>query len=394
MQQKKKFKLSLLIKIILPVVFLALGVWGKSYLQETKPQVSKKPPERVLPVVSVQSADLSDEQAVVQAMGTVVPAREIVLKAQVSGTVQEIARDFSPGRVLSKGDLLLKIDPRDYEIAVLKAESAVAQAKAEIELEEGRQEVARQEVQSLQKSFSGQVSKTDLALRKPQLKKVRAELSAAQAELEKAKLDLSRTVLRTPFNALVRTKEVNLGSQVGVQDTLAQLVGTDEYWVEAAVPLDRLDELALEENKGRQVQIFSQSGNGQWSGKVLRLTGTLNENTRLAKVLISVQDPLGLKSGNKRSTPLMLDDYVSLQIEGRKYRDVISLPREYLREGQTVWVADKGKLDIRKVDIVWKNEQRVFIRSGLQKGEKVLTSDLSTPVQGMQIKVAENENTS
>ena len=394
MQQKKKFKLSLLIKIILPVVFLALGVWGKSYLQETKPQVSKKPPERVLPVVSVQSADLSDEQAVVQAMGTVVPAREIVLKAQVSGTVQEIARDFSPGRVLSKGEMLLKIDPRDYEIAVLKAESAVAQAKAEIELEEGRQEVARQEVESLQKSFSGQVSKTDLALRKPQLKKVRAELSAAQAELEKAKLDLSRTVLRTPFNALVRTKEVNLGSQVGVQDTLAQLVGIDEYWVEAAVPLDRLDELALEENKGRKVQIFSQSGNGQWSGKVLRLTGTLNENTRLAKVLISVQDPLGLKSGNKRSTPLMLDDYVSLQIEGRKYRDVISLPREYLREGQTVWVADKGKLDIRKVDIVWKNEQRVFIRSGLQKGEKVLTSDLSTPVQGMQIKVAENENTS
>lgn len=389
MKEQKGSKILLLIKIVLPVIFLAAGLWAMSYLQTTTPQVSKKTAQRVSPVVKVQSVDFSNEQAIIQAMGTVVPSREIDLRARVSGTVQSLAENFTPGGVVSKAQILLKLDPRDYEITKLKAQSALDKAKAEIEIEQGRQEVARQEVQFLRESSSEEVSSTELALRKPQLKKVQAELKAAEADLDKAQLDLSRTVLRAPFNALVQTREVNLGSQVGVQDSLAQLISTDEYWIEAAVPLDRLDELNLEKNNAGQVQIFSQSGSGQWSGQVLRLTGTLNKNTRLAKVLISVQDPLGLKSRNNSTVPLMLDDYVSLKIKGRTFKDVISLSREYLREDQTVWVADKGRLEIKNVDIVWKDEQRVLISSGLEKGAKVLTSDLSTPVQGMQIKIAE-----
>ncbi|MFW6455951.1 MAG: efflux RND transporter periplasmic adaptor subunit [Desulfohalobiaceae bacterium] len=377
------------LKILLPVLFLALGAAVAWQYISSKPTVSRQRPQaQEVPGVEVVSAHKEDVQTSVSAMGTVVPARQISLRSEVGGTVLETAEDFTPGGVLEQGSTVLRIDPRDYEIEVQKQESALAQARAEMRQEEGRQDVARQELDMLQQGSKPQLQETDLALRLPQLEKARAEVSSASSSLDKAKLDLFRTQVKAPFRALVLEQEAYQGSTVGTQDKLATLVDTREYHVRVKVPLESLKLLDLQSGQKRQVQISSQSGAGEWTGSILRLTGEVDEETRMATLLVRVQDPLGLDSQQEQ---LLLDEYVRARIQGQVLEDVFALPRKALRDQDRIWIYADGQLKIRQADVIWRDQERIYLRQGLQEGEQVIVSDLSTPVSGMELQVLDDK---
>ncbi|MFP4587015.1 MAG: efflux RND transporter periplasmic adaptor subunit [Desulfohalobiaceae bacterium] len=377
------------LKILLPVLFLALGAAVAWQYISSKPTVSRQRPQaQEVPGVEVVSAHKEDVQTSVSAMGTVVPARQITLRSEVGGTVLETAEDFTPGGVLQQGSTVLRIDPRDYEIEVQKQESALAQARAEMRQEEGRQDVARQELDMLQQGSKPQLQETDLALRLPQLEKARAEVSSASSSLDKAKLDLFRTQVKAPFRALVLEQEAYQGSTVGTQDKLATLVDTREYHVRVKVPLESLKLLDLQSGQKRQVQISSQSGAGEWTGSILRLTGEVDEETRMATLLVRVQDPLGLDSQQEQ---LLLDEYVRARIQGQVLEDVFALPRKALRDQDRIWIYADGQLKIRQADVIWRDQERIYLRQGLQEGEQVIVSDLSTPVSGMELQVLDDK---
>ncbi|MFP4671135.1 MAG: efflux RND transporter periplasmic adaptor subunit [Desulfohalobiaceae bacterium] len=377
------------LKILLPVLFLALGAAVAWQYISSKPTVSRQRPQaQEVPGVEVVSAHKEDVQTSVSAMGTVVPARQISLRSEVGGTVLETAEDFTPGGVLQQGSTVLRIDPRDYEIEVQKQESALAQARAEMRQEEGRQDVARQELDMLQQGSKPQLQETDLALRLPQLEKARAEVSSASSSLDKAKLDLFRTQVKAPFRALVLEQEAYQGSTVGAQDKLATLVDTREYHVRVKVPLESLKLLDLQSGQKRQVQISSQSGAGEWTGSILRLTGEVDEETRMATLLVRVQDPLGLDSQQEQ---LLLDEYVRARIQGQVLEDVFALPRKALRDQDRIWIYADGQLKIRQADVIWRDQERIYLRQGLQEGEQVIVSDLSTPVSGMELQVLDDK---
>ncbi|MFP4480766.1 MAG: efflux RND transporter periplasmic adaptor subunit [Desulfohalobiaceae bacterium] len=377
------------LKILLPVLFLALGAAVAWQYISSKPTVSRQRPQaQEVPGVEVVSAHKEDVQTSVSAMGTVVPARQITLRSEVGGTVLETAEDFTPGGVLQQGSIVLRIDPRDYEIEVQKQESALAQARAEMRQEEGRQDVARQELDMLQQGSKPQLQETDLALRLPQLEKARAEVSSASSSLDKAKLDLFRTQVKAPFRALVLEQEAYQGSTVGTQDKLATLVDTREYHVRVKVPLESLKLLDLQSGQKRQVQISSQSGAGEWTGSTLRLTGEVDEQTRMATLLVRVQDPLGLDSQQEQ---LLLDEYVRARIQGQVLEDVFALPRKALRDQDRIWIYADGQLKIRQADVIWRDQERIYLRQGLQEGEQVIVSDLSTPVSGMELQVLDDK---
>jgi RND family efflux transporter MFP subunit len=314
-------------------------------------------------------------------MGTVVPSREITLRAQVSGKVVSVAEAFLPGGRVADQAELVRIDPRDYEIEVHKKESAVERARADLRLEEGQQEVARQEYRLLQESTDSRLEESDLALREPQLLQARADLSSARADLDQARLNLSRTVVRAPFKAMITERNVNLGSTVNVQDSLATLISLDEYWIEVLVPLGQLPFLDLEQSGGCPVDIFSQTGAGRWSGNTLGLTGSVDDESRMATVLLSVCNPLD------GPQPLMLGDYVTTVIQGRNLEGVLELPRSALRQNSTVWLHDQGRLRMKPVQVAWKSREMFYVTGGLQPGQLVVTSDLATPVKGMLISV-------
>ncbi len=373
-----------IVKFLIPVLLIAAGGVAWAYFQSTAPKVERKPAVKREVVVDVLTVKLSDVQPVITAMGTVVPSREIVLKARASGEIQDLVPRFVPGGVIAKNEIIMQLDADDYRVAIQKAESALTKARGNLALEAGNQTIAREEMQLLVEVSGEEIPVTDLIMRKPQLMQAQADVASAEADLLQARLNLSRTEIRTPFNCLVVARNVDLGSHVNPQDSLATLVSVDEYWVEVAVPMDRLSFLDLTRKGGYPVVVRSQAGGGQWQGWTLRTTGTLNEVSRMATLIVRVKDPLGIRSKNP-SHQMMLNDYVSVEITGRGIPSVVELSRDVLRDNQTVWVNNRGTLEIRKVDIVWKQGDRVFISKGLTPDEEVIVSNLSTVVEGMRV---------
>ncbi len=372
-------------RALLPLLLILGGGAAWSYFKATAPTISKAKPKLQAYVVETGTATLGNARALVSVMGTVAAAREVTLTAQVSGVVQSVSDRFVPGCLMAQGEELIYLDPADYKVEVKKAQSSLANAKAALAIELGSQNIAREEVRLLSVTSNQKVSQTDLALRKPQLEQAQADVTSAEADLTQAMLDLGRTRIKAPFNAMIVERSVNVGSYVGAQDSLATLVGTDEFWVEAVVPLDQLAYIDVAHPGGCPVKIRSQSGTGTWKGRVLQVSGKLNETSRMATVIISVRTPLGTPN-TPSASPLMIDDYVYVDITGRILSNVVSLPRAALQDNDTVWINRNDTLDIRKVTLAWKGKENVYVKTGIQPGESVVMSNLSTPVQGMSLK--------
>ena len=374
--------LKLMIKIVLPVCLILAGFAGWSYYKSKEPKMKRKPLKKQTVMVETISMKPGNYQSLVQVMGTVMPDRQIILKAKVSGEVISISPKFVLGGVMKKGETLLKLDDSDYVIEVQKVQSALDKVLSDFAIEKGSQLIAKEELKLMNEASQGMVQATDLALRKPQLIQVKAAIASARADLKKARLNLSRTKVIVPFNALVLEKHVDSGSLVTAQGAIATLVDVDTYRVEAQVPPDRLAAVMINETTGSKAIIHSQYSNQTWQGKVVRTTGKMTEKSRLAGVIILVPDPLGLKRhGNKAK--LLLDDHVDVNIMGEILKNVFSLPRSMLRDGNTVWIYRSGVLEIKEVSLAWKEDKKVYIKSGIKPGDQVITTDLPAPVKGM-----------
>jgi len=385
---------SKLVRTLLVIVILAAAAVGARHISTTRPKARQQPPRTAAALVEVTVVQPASEQIVLQAMGTVVPAREITLAAQVSGEVVQVHPEFVEGGFLAEGSEVLRIDPLDYQLAVTRLQGEVASARFELDLELGRQDVARREWDLLNAGKPTAPGEADLALRKPHLAKARAELAAAEANLRQAEINLARTTLRAPFNALVRTRHVERGSQVSPQTALATLVGTDTFWVQTAVAVDRLQWFALPAQPGepgaRAVVHHGREGvAGQTrEGRVVRLLGDLEPDGRMARVLVAVPDPLDRSRPAGERLPLLIGDYVRVEIQGHSIDGVYRIPRSALRDNTHVWVAtDQNRLDIRTVAVAWRDTETVLVQSGLEPGERLIISDLSAPVGGMALRI-------
>jgi RND family efflux transporter MFP subunit len=377
--------------LIICLIIIGLGIAGATYVKRTAPQAKKRPPERIIPLVETMRLVSTTHRVVLTAMGSVVPAWEMVLKTRVPGQIQSVHPEFIDGGLLSAGEKVLKIDPKDFELAIIRAKSDVANAQYQLKVEMGYQDVARREWALLGQGQVADSQEEELALRKPHLAKAQSDLAAAQADLEQARLDLLRTNVIAPFNAIVRKKHVVVGSQVTLQDELAELVGTDEYWIQVSLPVERLAWIRIprtNQEDGAQATIFYRGNQRQ--GRVARLLSDLETEGRMARVLITVKDPLRLASGDRESgPPLLIGEYVRVEIQGQQLQDVYRIPRSALRDGGSIWtLTDEKTLRILPVKTVWRDADAVLVRNGFAPGQRIIVSDLPVAVDGMAIKPA------
>jgi len=215
-----------------------------------------------------------------------------------------------------------------------------------------------------------------------------ADVESAKATVEKAALDLERTRINAPFNAIVRSKFVDVGSQVSAQKPLGELVGTDAYWVQASIPVDRLEWIQIPQLTGEtgSVAKIHYAGGHAVEGKVIRLMGDLASEGRMARILIEVKDPLRTKPGRQTVPPLLIGEYVRAEVEGRQLDGVFVVPRTALRDDSTVWIMNTDRtLSIRTVAPVWRDERTVVLQNDLHAGELLIVSDLPAPVEGMEL---------
>jgi len=383
----------LVINILLSLIVITAGVAGAAYISKSAPKARKRPPTRMIPLVQVISVNPDDHGVTVSAMGTVIPAREIILEARVAGEIVAIDPEFTVGGFLEKDSEVLRIDSQDYELALTLARAKVKEAESKLKLLEAEAESARDEWRQLYRDRNQvNTEPPPLVFKQPQVTAARAMLIAENAAVQKAQLDLSRTRIHTPFNALVRTKHVDIGSQVSVQEKLAELVGTDEYWIQASLPVDRLNWIMIPRRPaepGSKVRILHRNGY-EIAGKVIKLLGDLGSEGRMARILIEVKDPLNIKTGEKDRPAILIGEYVRIEIEGRNLPNVYRIPRAALRDNSDIWVVDQdGKLDIRRVEILWRDAETVLLREGLRPDDQLIVSDLPAPVNGMPVQVGD-----
>ena len=377
------------IRILVAIALILVGVIAAKTLIATAPKTKKRPPVKWIPLVEVHTFAPDRHQVVVKAMGTVMPAKSVKLEARVAGQVLAIHPEFVDGGFVKKGDVLVQLEEDDLRLVLAQRKSELVNAKYALALEQGRQQVAQREWQLLN---DGNVNEqeADLALRKPHLQKAQADVAAAQAALQKAELDLRRTRVIAPFNAIVRSRSVETGSQVSPQESLAELIGTDTYWIQATLAVDRLDWISIPQGANQEGALakITYSAGHAIEGRVVRLLGDLTDQGRMAKIIVAVNDPLGRTASKNHRPPLLIGEYVGLQILGRHLDNVFSIPRTALRDNDTVWLLDgQNKLEIRGVMPVWRDTDHVLLRNNLKPGDRLVVSDLAAPVVGMELRV-------
>ncbi len=371
------------------VVLLLSGAGFASYLiKQSEPTAEREAAtRRTAAMVETITVDEGVYSPSITALGTVQAARDIVLSSRVNGQVLSVEESFTLGGRVQAGELLLRLDPSDYKQALVMRESEMLQVKAELAIEEGQQRVARREFELLGTDLD-EVNRS-LVLREPQIESLRAKLNAAEASVQRARIDLERTEIFAPFNGQILDRSAELGSQISAGDELARLVGTETYWVIATIPINKLRWIEFpNDNQGGAMTIISHSSAWQQGerreGRVKRLIGELDQRTRMARVIVEVPQPLG----NDHQPELILGSIVQVDIAATPLQGVIRLDRAYLRQDDTVWVMEDGKLRIREVAVLFSDAAYAYIGEGLDPGEHVVTTSLATVVDGLDIRVA------
>jgi RND family efflux transporter MFP subunit len=368
-----------------------LALWW-IFTSEPQPQRESAVRETAM-LVEVESVEAGAFRPLIRAMGTVRASREIELSPRIGGLVIELSPEAVPGGEVFAGDVLFRLDEADYRIALEQRRSDLLQAQAQLEIEFGRQEIAERDYRELQKDL--EADNRALVLREPQLRSAQAEVRAAQAAVDQARLDLERTAVKAPFHAQVLSRSASAGSLVASGEPLARLVGLDRYWIEVAVPLDRLPWLefaAPTDTGGSRVDVQHRSAWPQGSsrqGRLLRLVGELEGDTRMARMLVAVDDPLARTPQNAGEPGLIIGSFVECRIHGREIEDVIRIHRDHVRKGDTVWLMRDDKLVVLPVEIVFQDAEYAYLRGDLTAGDRVVITSLATVRDGAPLRLSQ-----
>jgi RND family efflux transporter MFP subunit len=381
------------------VIVMGLGVAGFLALTASKPQLKRTKPPIPVPMVRVSQIKTGPQSVTVRGEGTVRPLREIELVPQVKGKVVFVSPVLVDGGEFKKDDILLRIDPLDYQLAVILAQARVKDSESRLRVAEEEAAAAKEEWRLLyQDKGAAAPDPPALVAKEPQLAAAKAKLAADRADLQKARLNLERTELKAPFNGRVSDESVDIGQYVSSAKALATLFSTDA--AEIVVPFDdeslfwfHVPGFTPGNGAGSPVKVLARVAGREltWSGKVVRAEGKLDERTRMVNVVVHVEKPYA------RKPPLVAGLFVTVEIQGRTLENAAVIPRAALRANNTVWVVDgNGQLVFRRVDVARLGNHQAILRSGLEDGEQVVTSGLKVVTDGMRVRVmpSDKENKS
>lgn len=383
------------LKVILPIVFLLVATAASLVMIRSRPEAMQKsvPPPALL--VSVATAERQSIQFRVRSQGAVSPRTETTLVSEVSGQIVEVSPSFVSGGFFSKGDLLLRIDPRNYQSAMKRASAGVAQAQTQVATENALAGYAFEDWKRLRGVDASRQQASDLTLRKPQLQEALAELEAREADLEEAQEDLNRTFIRAPYDGMVREKIADIGQYVNVGSQLAMAFAVDRAEVRLPISqqdLQFLDLRGLDQGVRLPVTLKAEIGEQRhvWQGEIVRSEGVFDTTSRVLYVVAQVQDPYGLAAD--RAEPLRVGTFVTAEIDGTAGGELFAIPRHSLTQGDTIWVVDEQyRIQPREVEIVRTDETFAFISSGLDNGDRYATTPIDQPLPGMQVRVNDRE---
>ncbi|NPA30190.1 MAG: efflux RND transporter periplasmic adaptor subunit [Epsilonproteobacteria bacterium] len=371
------------------------GVWLSYYWLTHKPKAHKRfrgarPKAPLVETIRPKPVNLP---ATVETFGTVVPVRTQTLASRVTSQITYLSPALIPGGIVRKGDLLVKLDESDFQLALRERAASVASARLALETELENQKSAAFEL-----SLSEQnVSKRERAfiLRHPHVAAAKAALKAAEAAYEKARLDLRRCRIYAPFDAVITGVTAAVGDVAGASKSLATLVRADRFWLRAVVSVRTLAGVEIpgyNASKGSFARLYRQDARGGApvvaEGVVEGVEKAVDTKSKMAYLLIGIKDPLGLKQKRDTAGGLLLGEYLYAKIRGKTLKGVLKIPSGALRSNDTLWILRPDhRLHIQNVPIRWREEGWVYVDADiLAPGEAIVTTVIETPVEGMRLR--------
>jgi RND family efflux transporter MFP subunit len=383
--------------VLLPLVVLVGGGFGAWVLLTARQDVETRPPEILPPLVRVVEAKPQTLQLRVTSQGTVMPRTETSLVPEVAGRVVAISPSLVDGGFFGRGDVLLSIDPRDYELALARTRSMVAQAETQLAREIAEAQVARREWRLL-----GRGEPSPLTSRTLHVAEAKAALAAARAITEQAAYNLARTKIRAPFAGRVRDKQVDLGQYVVSGAPIATIYAVDAVEIRLPIPDSELAYLDLSlryqgddvaSQPGPTVRLWATFAGKvhEWSGRIVRTEGEIDRKTRVVYAVVRVEDPYG-RGPDPERPPLAVGMFVEAKIMGKVVENVVVLPRAAMRShNQVLIVDDERRLRFRTVEILRADREQVVVQNGLTAGERVSMSALDAVIDGMKVRTIESK---
>ncbi|MEZ4651042.1 MAG: efflux RND transporter periplasmic adaptor subunit [Candidatus Eisenbacteria bacterium] len=381
------------ILIVAPFLIVLLSGAAAVTLVKSRPEIERKTPVPPPPLVRTLVATPEDVQVFVESQGTVEPRTETALVSEVAGRVVDVSPSFAAGGVFQKGDVLLRLDSGDYELAVVQARSLVAQTELRLAQEEAEAAIARKEWSELQGGEAPPLANRDL-----QVAQARAGFEAAKASQRQAERNLERTRIRAPYSGRVRATRVDVGQYVGPGTPVAEVFATD--YAEIRLPVRDSEfaflDVPLDGNgngHGPSVVLRGDfAGEEQtWQGRIVRTEGEIDPRTRMIHLVARVDEPYAGRSSGRSAgqsaVPLSVGLFVSADVAGTVLDDVFVIPRSAIRKGgELLIVDDEDRLRIREVQVVRAERERVIVSGGIAEGERICLSPLEVVTDGMKVR--------
>lgn len=352
-------------------------------------RVSESAPE-IIPI-SVRVAEVRSEsvQLFIESQGKAQAARQASLSSNVQGPVAWVSPSLEAGAYVKAGEPLLRLELADFETAVARSRATYEQASAEAEF------AAADLARITELAAKRLASESELQNAERAATVTSARLADAEAALEQSELDAERSILRAPFNAVVASRDVELGQFVNRAQSVAVLFDADSVDVRVPLAIRQLGYLDVpmgfrgefESVQAPKVELVGSYGGKQyiWEGKLLRTEATIDPNSNTVQSIIRIEQPTADLGGE--TIPLPIGLFVEARIAGKLVEDIISLPRSAIRNNSQVLVVDaENKMYYRDVDIFRLEQDRVLISGGLVPGEKICTSPIQAVVDGMSVR--------
>jgi len=373
---------------LLVLVVLALGFFGAKGLSSQREAPARAETLVYAPLVRAMSVEPTALPVKVLGSAPLRARTRIDLVPQVGGEVLEIHPELRAGGRFDANEVLLRIEPVDYELAVAQARADVRAAETALTTLRAEAQAAVDEWHELQ----GEEPVPELVARMPQIQEAEARHEAAQASLDRASLNLSRTELRLPYAGRVVTALADVGKIAIAGQPVGSVYATDVF--EVAVPLrqEQLRWIALPtdgaEAQGAIAIVRAEVGNDvlELTGRVVRLEAEHDSRSRFARVVVEVRtDELPVAAAAR----LLPGLFVRVELDGGTLENVVALPRGVLRENDAVWIERDGRLRMVPVEVRHADGGEVFVE-GIPPGSRVITSELEVVTNGMQVRIAED----
>ena len=389
-------------RLTLQATILIIGALIASALLLSRPAPERITTPRLAPLVTATVMTPRSTPLVVEGTGTVRPATEITLSAEVGGRVVVVSPKLVRGGVFSAKDTLFKLDDQSYRNAVSVAQAEVEQRKVDVALAAQNQLIAQREYELLKQRLGSDAPPdtslaAQLARQQPQYEAAEASLYRAEAQLVDAELNLERTAVLAPFSGRVRSEAVDISQFISPGQEVADIYGTEAVEVDISLSTRQaalIDGLWTDDGAGRTPAVVRSEFGGswhEWNGFVDRASGALDEATRTVQIVIRVPDPF---DASAIRPPLLVGSYVRSRIAGRAVGAHYAIPRTALRDGPSVWTATtQGTLVSLPVEIIQEIQDTVFLIADMGDTTKVIVSDLAVMTEGMRIRIADSNET-